>query len=56
MSRDRLEVAVGVSVAAIAAIELWAGIRAGAHGVELVFEATIGALLGAGLVALNVLH
>ena len=47
--------AVAVCAALIIAIELWAGVRAGAEGVELVLEALTGALLGLLLIALKIL-
>ncbi len=50
---NAVDVAVWASVAAIVVFEVVAGIGAGARGTELAFDAAVGAILGASLLALK---
>jgi hypothetical protein len=50
---NAVNVAIWTSVASIVVLEIGAGINAGARGTELLFDAAIGAVLGASILALK---
>lgn len=50
---DAVNVAIWASVASIVVLEIGAGINAGARGMELFFDAAIGAVLGGAILALK---